>query len=272
MSKEAPVVPRRCLSLCFILVVAALASTAGVASAAVPANDTFAGRTTISSLPFTDTVDTSEATADADDAEVATACEFSGSHEASVWYSYSPDTSREVRIDASGSSYTTGVGVVIGSPGGFQRYICFSGSSRFWLSPGETFHVVVSDISGGHGGTLRLSVDEPRPPTVKLDVDDTGTATKAGVGIVGGTVTCTRNASGYLNGSLSQAVGRVSTIAGNGYSYPTCDGTPQPWTMEVPPNGGKFAGGKAKVHVWSDVYNEDGGNHDEVTKTITLRR
>ena len=38
--------------------------------AAAPTNDTYTGRTVIGSLPFTDTVDTTEATTDADDAEM----------------------------------------------------------------------------------------------------------------------------------------------------------------------------------------------------------
>ena len=44
------------------------------ATAAPPANDTFAGARQIAALPFSDSVDTTEATLDTDDQAVAAAC------------------------------------------------------------------------------------------------------------------------------------------------------------------------------------------------------
>ena len=56
--------------------VAALVLGAGVTSAtpafaAAPTNDTYAGRTVVSGLPFSDQVDTTGATTDADDDAIA---------------------------------------------------------------------------------------------------------------------------------------------------------------------------------------------------------
>ncbi len=62
----------RYLTILAGVAIAALAMAAP-AAAAPPSNDTFAGATTISSLPFSDTVDTTQATTDADDI-VAAAC------------------------------------------------------------------------------------------------------------------------------------------------------------------------------------------------------
>ena len=62
----------RYLTILPVVALAALA-IAAPASAAPPANDTFAGATTISSLPFNETLDTTQATTDADDDE-AGAC------------------------------------------------------------------------------------------------------------------------------------------------------------------------------------------------------
>src|SRR5919206_3616212 len=51
---------------------------AGTALAAAPSNDTFANATAISSLPFSDTVDTTGATTDSDDKAAGAACGVSG--------------------------------------------------------------------------------------------------------------------------------------------------------------------------------------------------
>ena len=63
-------------------VVVATAAFLGVApaQAAPPPNDTFAGAKVISSLPFSDTLDTTQATTDQTDAQVASGCgEWGGS-------------------------------------------------------------------------------------------------------------------------------------------------------------------------------------------------
>jgi len=58
----------------------------GPAYAAAPTNDTFAGATAIGAVPFSTTVDTSEATTDADDANANAIC-GAPSTDASVWFS-----------------------------------------------------------------------------------------------------------------------------------------------------------------------------------------
>jgi hypothetical protein len=53
--------------------------------AASPGNDSYAGRTLIDSVPFAQSVDTTEATSDVDDAEAIAGC-GAPTIEASVWY------------------------------------------------------------------------------------------------------------------------------------------------------------------------------------------
>ena len=75
----------------------------------------------IGSLPFSDTVDTTEATLDDDDASLGALCgvdptlTFSNS----VWYAYTPSTDQTVAIDTSGSSYSVAGAIVTGAPGAF---------------------------------------------------------------------------------------------------------------------------------------------------------
>src|SRR5215475_5957928 len=72
------------------LAFATVLGTAGPAVAAAPSNDTYAGRAVVGSLPFTETLDTTEATTDADDADLmAASAPYCGSGlttDASVWY------------------------------------------------------------------------------------------------------------------------------------------------------------------------------------------
>jgi hypothetical protein len=131
---------------------------AGTALAAVPSNDTFASAPTISSLPFSDTVDTTEATTDSDDKAAGVACGVSGGRAElhSAWCDYTPSSNRTIRIDTSGSSYGVGVAVLTGSPSSFSSVSCFLGSRQVPVLAGHTYHILVVDFSAGTGGTLRL--------------------------------------------------------------------------------------------------------------------
>ena len=53
--------------------------------AAAPGSDVYSGRTVIAAVPFSDSMDTTEATTDADDAEANAGCGAPAT-DASVWY------------------------------------------------------------------------------------------------------------------------------------------------------------------------------------------
>src|SRR5438128_582141 len=75
------------------------------AMAAPPSNDTITGATAITSLPFEETLDTTEATTDADDAALNANCGAPAT-DASVWYSLAVATDTGVAVDVSGSNYS----------------------------------------------------------------------------------------------------------------------------------------------------------------------
>ena len=106
-----------------------------MAQAAIPANDDIAAATTIGSLPFTDTLDTTEATTAADDPT----CAGSGH---TVWYTFTP--SADIRLDANtfGSSYDTTISVYAGSPGALTQIACNDDASGLQSQ-------VVFDATGG---------------------------------------------------------------------------------------------------------------------------
>jgi len=232
------------------IVVGAVLVGAGPAYAAAPANDTFPGAIAISSVPFSTTLDTSEATTDADDVNANVNCGAPAT-DASVWYSFAPAADGAIVVDVSASSYTAGVLVVTGAPGMFQIIACGPGAVAFPTTAGTTYYLLMIDDQldgGGNGGTLVVNVVEaPPPPTIQATVDATASFdSRTGSATAHGTITCTGVVEfAFVDVELHQRVGR-GEVVGVGAVEVTCDGTTRPWSVEVfPIFGSKFAGGKA---------------------------
>ena len=214
--------------------------------AQAPPNDTFEQATVISSLPFSQTQDTSEATTDSTDAEALASCGVSLPLAATVWYEYTPSVDQSLVVSTSGSSYATGVAVLTGSPGSLFAVTCSSGFVTFSATAGQTYHILVADIGGGSGGTLNLSVETT--PEFELSVDRFGQFDpKTGVATVTGTLTCPSGSTGTVFfGSLSQRTTTAETFP-SPIDVP-CSGVAQ-WSIAFTPLDGKFKGGPADVSV-----------------------
>jgi hypothetical protein len=232
------------------LAIAATVFSAGAASAAPPSNDTVAGATTVSGLPFHDQVDTTEATSDAEDDAIAAQCTGVPAWDATVWYSYTSAASGAVVADASASSYSTGIFVVTGTPGNWSLVGCAPSAVGWETTAGVTYHVIAFDDQSdgsGNGGMLDIIFDAiPPPPTIDITVQGTGTFNKkTGAATVSGTVTCSSDAEfAFLEVQLSQDAGRL-IIRGSGGTNVTCDGATRPWSVMVVSDYGRFAAGKA---------------------------
>ena len=221
------------------------------AYAAAPSNDTFGGAIAIGAIPFTTTLDTSEATTDADDSAANANC-GAPSMDASVWFSTTPAADGALLVDVSASSYSAGVLVVTGSPGAFQLVACGPRTIAFPVSAGTTYYLIAIDDQSdgsGNGGTLQLTVDAaPPPPTISATVDPVaGFTPTAGSATVHGTVACSGVVDfAFVDIELHQPVGR-GEVLGFASMDVRCDGTARPWSVEVFPSapGTKFSGGKA---------------------------
>lgn len=235
---------------------AALTSLAVVGSpavAAAPSNDTYPGAELIASTPFSTSLDTTEATTDADDVELNTTGEFpcgAPAMDASVWYSFTPVADEVLLADASASDYSAGVFVATGSPGSFVVLACGPGGAAWDAVAGETYSIVVIDDQqdgGGNGGQMELTVDVvPPPPVLEVTVNDTARFdAKTGSAILSGTIMCGSDAEfAFLESQVTQRVGRM-LIRGYGGTEVTCDDTVRPWEIEVFGDNGLFKGGKA---------------------------
>ncbi len=249
-----------------------LGVAAGPAWAQAPPNDTFEQATKIHALPFSQTLDTSEATTDSTDAEALAACGISVSGTATVWYEFTPSIDQSLVISTSGSTnYTTGVAVLTGSPGSLSAVTCFSGIGSFSAKAGQTYHIVVADTGGGSGGTLNLSVEAS--PGVELSVDRFGQFDpETGVVTLTGTLTCPSGFSGTVSGSLTQQQGDQTTTGTNirAINVP-CNGAPQQWSGAFPSFDGKFEGGPADASVDAVVCLTGGCLADHADQSLILR-
>jgi hypothetical protein len=233
------------------LVAGMLVGVARPVVAAPPSNDTIAGATVITELPFADTVDTTEATTDAAEEEAAQPCVDIGAPaiERAVWYTgMIVSQSLTVGVDVTASSYSAGIAVFDGPPSAATFVTCGPGVVAAPVSSGQTFYLMVfGDVPGSLGGTLEISVFETVMPDVALTVDPIGHFhARSGTATVSGTASCSGADFASVSGTLRQSVGRF-VIDGFFFLGIPCDGTTHTWTADVVAQGGKFAGGKASV-------------------------
>ncbi|MFF5174138.1 PKD domain-containing protein [Micromonospora sp. NPDC000089] len=154
-------------------VVALLATGATAAHAAAPANDDFATATVVTSLPYTTTIDTSDATSDGTD---PTECFNNGS----VWFRYTPSADARIRVDTTASDYRAVVSAWTGEQGALAPEGCTDyrkGALDLRVTAGTTYYLMVGLCCGNGadgGGSLNLSVTEVVPP-VNDAFDDAST-------------------------------------------------------------------------------------------------
>jgi len=240
---------RKRLSVLVGLLLAGSLATAAPVLAAAPANDTYPNREVIT-VGFNDTVDTTEATTDADDTDINTNCGAPAT-DASVWYELTPSADMDVVVDVSSSNYSAGVLIASGSPGNFTIEACGPGASAWSALSGVAYAILVIDDQfdgSGNGGSLIINVVEaPPPPEVSLTVNPRGTFNAhTGGARISGTVTCTGDAEfSFIDVFVRQKVGRLFIDGGGFIEGFACDGTTQAWTVDIFPFNGIFKGGRA---------------------------
>jgi hypothetical protein len=140
-----------------------------------PANDECAGATLVSSIPFTDSVDTTTATSNPADPSLS--CNGNGAQTDgnTVWYAWTPAQDITVNISTVGSTRPTGSpldtahGVFTGSCGNLTQVACvdvgLTDDLIFEASAGVTYYIKVGEfLDGVGGGNLEFTVDLPPPP------------------------------------------------------------------------------------------------------------
>jgi hypothetical protein len=134
-----------------------------------PPNDDVNSAAPITNLPFSAALNTRGATAAPDDP--APSC--TGPLNATVWFSFTPDETLRVEVDAAGSNYPVHLAAYTGSPGALAEAQCsFSlfPPISFIVQGGQTYYFMVGTQAFA-GGDLNFNVRRI-PPPANDDFDD----------------------------------------------------------------------------------------------------
>ena len=153
--------PIRLVAATGTILVACLGWTA--TAFAAPANDAFEASTSIADLPYSDSVDLTDATTESGEPQFC----FSGDR--TVWYAVT--ATRDTKLAARSSSSTAYSQVTAySSDGSGIGGLSFLGCSNFWpanavfdVQAGETYYLQVSTF-WGTTGTVQLDLEEQLPP------------------------------------------------------------------------------------------------------------
>ena len=132
-----------------------------------PANDDFDHATPIDVLPFTDAINTSDASTAADD---PTDCYGVN---ASIWYKFTSSSNSKIKISTSSSDYDVVVAVYVGTRGNLNLIAC-SNNSCLTLDAraGETYYFMVQPLYAGMAGNLVFSINVTPPENCNDGLDN----------------------------------------------------------------------------------------------------
>ena len=140
-----------------VICVAFLSSVAAIA-APPPPNDLRANATLVGALPFTEVLDTTGATASADEVPP---CD--NRMLASVWYTYTATADTQLVVDTLGSDYATIVYIIYDADPSI--FSCGPGKAVFGMGPGVKVSIMISKrFTGDSGGNLAVSIHGVTPP------------------------------------------------------------------------------------------------------------
>ncbi len=129
-----------------------------------PSNDNFVNATVITSLPFSDSIDNTLATAEPGEPQY---CSYSPQ---TVWYAFTPTANALVRADMAGSNISDTVLTVYQAAGpgfgGLNFISCtssYGGVVTFQVQAGTTYYLQAGSIYSG-GGNLHVNLQEVLPP------------------------------------------------------------------------------------------------------------
>lgn len=266
-----------------LLAAASLVLPGSAAAAAPPPNDHVANATIVTSVPFTDTVDTSEATFFGEPGTF-----FNAGY--TVWYSFTPSEFLAVEVNTVGTNYDTLLEVYVRDPetGELETttlehdpMAALESRIDFRVEPGTTYYILagmcchVFDQAPRPGNTLVLNVVQSSIPRVDLayTVDRRGLVDRDGVVTFGGTVTCVGADTVHIGLELVQLLGRrFRAFGGIGIDIP-CGPTPTRWSVTIRSETGiLFGPGRVQVSSFGSSCNELFCGEEVLDRKAQLRR
>jgi len=257
-----------------LVALALLLPGVGSALAQAPTNDDQADAASITSLPFTASESTAEATADGP--------RFCG-NDSSVFWKFRPDADVSVQVDTFGSDYDTELTVFTISNGTADRVKCnddffgLQSALKFTAHADTRYFIMAHTCCGtGHdnrGGDLTITVDvaPTSAPTGTVTVDRPGGLTPGHHAIITGTLTCDERGMLFARIKLRQIHDDILLAKGRTFLEVACDATEQAWSAEVRSRTGVlFSEGKAIARIRWEVGNTAGRTASHVRARVRL--
>ena len=265
-------------SLVLACVLAILGLAAPASAAVAPANDLIRSATSIGALPFTETLDTTQAHGDG-----PRFCGNSGS----VFYRFKPSVDTRVQVATLGSDYDTVLTVLQGPLNDLRLVRCRDDSGfgvqsvvRFTAEAGRRYFIEVSSCCGsGRTGGGELVFTAQQLPLGELTVDfaitDATIDTVSGDVTIAGTLGCSHPAEILFFGRLRQRRSdQFIASASFGGELMYCSGGVASWSIDriEPESGISFVAGDARLRFSVQAF--DGGTFatiaDDVSEVIAL--
>lgn len=213
---------------------------------AAPTNDEFDAATMISSVPFSDTVDNSEATTSSPDDPL---CIGDGR---TVWYSFTPSEDVLVSVNTTGSSGDTLLSGYVSSEGDPILFECTLSGLSFDASAGTSYLFMVDSLGSPDGGTLVLNLEAFPLIDIEVSIDSNGKIEPKGrVVTIAGTVTCSQSVDIALTGVVNQGNPNRTKFAVESFSdsISCTSGELMTWSTSVVASPFRFKPGDASVFV-----------------------
>jgi hypothetical protein len=225
----------------FAVALGLVATIGPTASAATPSNDDRGAATVVADLPFTDSLDTTDATAQPNDPDC-----YSDAANPTVWYSFTPGNDATFIARTAGSDYDTTLLVATAGDEGLDVIDCNDdwdeGSLVAWAAKGgQEYLLMVGSFFGDPGGQLQFEIRRAPPrPSFALRLARSGTINRHGAAVVSGILRC-QGTRGRQTVELSgrQDVGRLR-IRGFGSGRVRCG---VPWSVRVRSDAFRFGPG-----------------------------
>lgn len=255
---------RRILAL--VTPVVLLVANVGVVSAAAPDNDDVGDARTITALPYTDTVDTSEATSSEMDADCF------GDEEHSVWYRYRASATRPTRI-AVDADFDATVTVYAGTGGDLEPIACADDPPSLVLDArsGATYHIKLASCCGDPGGEATLRISAVRRPGLDVRLRGGTADTRTGDASIRGAARCNGGRTAHIGVQVRQRTPMGWIASGYDGTTARCRGTMRRWRALVLGDRA-FRAGWARVRVFAQVCGGGTCRNDSVTRVIWLSR
>jgi parallel beta-helix repeat protein len=229
-----------------------------------PINDDFDRATVISQLPYSDALDTREATRADDDPE----CNLGGG---TVWYDFTPVEDTVIEVSTTGNTFLAPISAYTGPRGSLSPLGCSYGDLTFTAAAGKSVHLMIGSEPGS-GGDLVFSVRGRPALKVGVAISPVGSIVLlTGRTTISGTVTCSKPAVVVVSGELRQRWGRHLT-AGTFRAEINCDGSAR-WSADVTDQDRAFRAIGASAFVNASGMNPETGDQGfaQDSRPIILR-